>query len=162
MLCERARPSVRARVRACVRACVHSSIRVCVCACAASRLTGAALTWARGCCSYKEPGELKISMLEGKAAKKKEEPDNDSSDEEEDFSRGAKPKARKQRRVSGGHAASPAPRAQGSKPARHSIDGSESLLGACIPILYPFLSRCARQARPSQPTARPGAWRHRC
>jgi len=101
-------------------------------------------------------------MLEGKAAKKKEEPDNDSSDEEEDFSRGAKPKARKQRRVSGGHAASPAPRAQGSKPARHSIDGSESLLGACIPILYPFLSRCARQARPSQPTARPGAWRHRC
>jgi hypothetical protein len=28
--------------------------------------------------------------------------------------------------------------------------------------LHPVLSRCARRARPSQPSARPGAWRHRC
>ena len=107
------RPSVRAPVRAsfcpsiraCVRACARARLRALLLHVCARELrrsrTGAALTWARGGCSYKEPGELKISMLEGKADKNKEEPDNDSSDEEEDFSRGAKPKARKQRRVSG-------------------------------------------------------------
>lgn len=140
-------------MRACARARVIAlSLDVCARELRRSR-TVAALTWARGGCSYKEPGELTISMLEGKADKKKEELDNDSSDEEEDFSRGAKPKARKQRRVSGGHGGSPAPRAQGSKPARHSIDGSESLLGACIPILHPYLSRCARRAQSLQTSA---------
>ena len=84
--------------------------------------------------SYKEPGELKISMLEGRVDKDKhKDKDEDSSDEEEDFARSVKTKAKKPRRASGGSVASPAPRAQGAKAARHSINGSESLFGACIP-----------------------------
>ena len=80
--------------------------------------------------SYKEPGELKISQLEARRDTAKQDADV-SSDEDEVFEQPSTKKGTaqpKKRRVSGA-GASVAPRSSAAKPARHSMDGSESLLG---------------------------------
>ena len=86
--------------------------------------------------SYKEPGELKISQLEGKKDPEKHR-DEDSSEDEDHFEQTSSKKTKgtaKKRRTSGGSAAAASPAARKTnKPihaARHSIDGSESLFGA--------------------------------
>ena len=92
--------------------------------------------------SYKEPGDLKISQIEGKKDQPVENNDEGNSSDEEDFEQPKNKVARgtsnKKRRGSGAAApASPAPR--GRPPAnkaqhRHSIDGTESLFGAPGPF----------------------------
>jgi len=115
-----------------------------------------------GLCSYKEPGELKISQLERPKDKEQAE---DSSDEEDDnaepsLKKAGKP-AKKPRRASGASAASPAPRgrpATGNKlQARHSIDGTESLFGAAV--YFPPSTALPPQARRCRCHAQHSTWR---
>jgi hypothetical protein len=92
-------------------------------------------------CSYKEPGELKISQLEGKKDMVFEKPADGDSSDEEDFeqtsTRKGKGTAKKARRTSAASVGSPAPRKNNKAvvpSARHSIDGSESLFGAPVGV----------------------------
>lgn len=89
---------------------------------------GAALT-AGGASSYKEPGELKISLLEGKKEEGKKPVDEDnSSDEEDDSDPISRKKFKGPRSVSQKRRVS-APKASSKLQVRHSIDGGEGLLG---------------------------------